>query len=301
MGSEDMRERFIETTTRLLDRDDRLALVLAEIGVAAFAPAAARHPARVVNVGIREQLMVGVAAGFALTGFRPIIHTMASFAVERPYEQLKIDLGHQDVGAVVVAHGASYDYSTSGRTHQSPADVALIDALPGWDVHVPGHADEAEALLTRAAAGTGRAYVRLAVSRNARPHDDGVIRRGAAGTVIAVGPTLDRVLAATEGLDLTVLYLATVRPFDASVLRAALSRPDLVLVEPYLEGTSSAVVSAALPDIRHRLLAIGVPKVEYRRYGTIADHDAAHGLDAGSLRRRIELFLADEPVSMQGV
>lgn len=295
MGAEAMRERFIGTVTGLLDRDDRLALILAEIGVAAFAPAALRHPTRVVNVGIREQLLVGVASGFAVTGFRPIIHTIASFAVERPYEQLKIDLGHQDVGAVVVAHGASYDYSTSGRTHQSPGDVALIDALPGWDVHVPGHPDEAERLITRTATGEGRAYVRLSVPQNAAAHEDGVIRRGSAGTVIAVGPVLDRVLAATTGLDLTVLYLATVRPFDRALLRATLSRTDIVLVEPYLEGTSSAVVSASLLDVPHRLLAIGVPKVEYRGYGTIEDHDVAHGLDAASLRCRIELFLGGSP------
>jgi transketolase len=261
----------------------------------AYVATADGEPGTMVDVGIREQLLVGVASGFALTGFRPLIHTIASFAVERPYEQLKIDLGHQDVGAVLVAHGASYDYSTSGRTHQSPGDVALIDALPGWDVHVPGHPDEAERLITHAATSEGRAYVRLSVSQNTAAHEDGVIRRGSAGTVIAVGPVLDRVLTATAGLDLTVLYLATVRPFDAASLRATLSGTDVVLVEPYLEGTSSAVVSAALLDVPHRLLAIGVPKVEHRRYGTIEDHDAAHGLDTASLRRRIQLFLGGSP------
>ena len=286
-----MRERFVETATRLLDTDPRLAVVLAEIGVAAFAPAAARHPDRVVNVGIREQCMVGVAAGLALTGFRPIVHTIASFAVERPYEQLKVDLGHQDVGAVVVAHGASYDYSTSGRTHQSPEDVGLVDTLPGWDIHAPGHPDEAERAIVRTARENGRAYVRLAVQENGAPHDEGVIRSGSAGSVIAVGTMLDRVLAATAGLDVTVIYVTTVRPLDAAPLRGTLARPDVVLVEPYLEGTSSAVVSAALADVPHRLLAIGVRKVEHRAYGTIEDHDAAHGLDAPSVRRRIEAFL----------
>lgn len=291
MGAEPMRERFVETASALLDRDERLALILAEIGVAAFQPAALKHPGRVINVGIREQLMVSVASGFALAGFRPILHTIASFAVERPYEQLKIDLGHQDVGAVLVAHGASYDYSTSGRTHQSPEDVAVIDALPGWDIHVPGHRDEAERLITGAAAGDGRVYVRLSVTENTAAHADGIVARGTAGTVIAVGPVLDRVLAATAGLDLTVLYLATVRPFDAVLLRASLSAPAVVLIEPYLEGTSSAVVSAALIDVPHRLLAIGVRKVEHRRYGSIDEHDTAHGLDAASLRRRIQAFL----------
>ena len=290
--SEAMRERFIATTTELLDADPRLALVLAEIGVSQFGPARARHPDRVVNVGIREQLMVGVASGLALTGFRPIIHTIVPFAVERPYEQLKVDLGHQDVGAVIVAHGASYDYSTSGRTHQAPEDVALIDTLPGWDIVVPGHSDEVDRALRSAVAGDGRSYVRLSTQENAHAHDDGVVRQGSAGTVIAVGPILERVLQATADLDVTVLYLSTIRPFPAAMLRAALGRPEIVLVEPYLEGTSSAVVTAALEAVAHRLLAIGVRKIEHRAYGSVDDHDAAHGLDVASLHRRIVAFLS---------
>ncbi|HVR88892.1 MAG TPA: transketolase [Candidatus Limnocylindria bacterium] len=290
-----MRQRFIATTTQLLDEDPRLALVLAEISASLFEPVRRRHPDRIVNVGIREQLMVSVASGLALTGFRPIVHTIASFAVERPYEQLKVDLGHQDVGAVIVAHGASYDYSTSGRTHQSPEDVALIDTLPGWDIHVPGHPDEVDHALRSVAAGDGRAYLRLSVQENADAHHDGVVRSGSRATVIAVGPMLDRVLLATGDLDVTVLYLSTVRPFPSALLCAALRRPDVVLVEPYTEGTSSAVVSAALADVPHRLLAIGVRKIEHRAYGTVDDHDAAHGLDVASLRHRIEAFLTTGP------
>ena len=286
----DMRGQFTETTTRLLHDDDRLALVLGEIGAKLLADAGA--PAeRVFNVGIREQLMVGVASGLALTGFRPIIHTIATFAVERPYEQLKLDLGHQDVGAVVVAHGASYDYAASGRTHHAPEDVALIDSLPGWHVHVPGHPAEVGPLLERLAREDGRAYVRLSVQQNGAPHEQGIVRRGARGTVIAVGPMLDRVLAATGSLDVNVIYMSTVRPFDGELLRSVIGVADVVLVEPYLEGTSSVEVSRALSEIPHRLQAVGVQKMEYRGYGEPEDHDRAHGLDVAGLRARIARFL----------
>ena len=140
-----MRQRFYDLAARALEDDPRVALVLAEIGVSQLP----RHP-RIVNVGIREQLMIGVAAGLALEGYRPVVHSYAPFLVERPYEQIKLDLGHQDVGAVLVSTGASYDASSSGRTHQAPADVALLAALPGWTIHVPGHPDELERALRRA-------------------------------------------------------------------------------------------------------------------------------------------------------
>ncbi len=145
-----MREQFAATTTDLLDQDLSVALVLADISAAMFPDAVARHPERVINVGIREQLAVNVGAGLALSGMRPIVHTIASFLVERSFEQIKLGFSHQDVGGVLVSVGASYDISQGGRTHQSPGDVALIDTLPDWDIHVPGHPAELDTLLREA-------------------------------------------------------------------------------------------------------------------------------------------------------
>ncbi|MGI8880399.1 MAG: transketolase family protein [Jatrophihabitans sp.] len=295
-----MRDEFNDVMRGTLDVDPRVALVLAEISADAFVDAAERHPDRVINTGIREQLMIGVAGGLALTGMRPVAHTYAPFLVERPFEQIKLDLGHQDVGAVLVSIGASYDRSVSGRTHQAPADVALLDTLPGWTVYVPGHAGEVGPLLRQAISGEDRVYLRLSTQANAaaREVDPGrfeVVRRGSAGTVLAVGPMLDRTLEAVAGLDVTVLYATTVRPFDGRTLLATLGAPVVVLVEPYREGTSVPFVAAALRHLPHRSIGIGVPAVELRHYGSPAEHDTAYGLDAASLRRRIQTVLAAQP------
>jgi transketolase len=294
-----MRDRFAPVVSRLLDEDPRVAVVLAEIGVDGFAEAARRHPDRVVNVGIREQLLVGAAAGLALTGLRPVVHTFASFLVERPFEQVKLDLGHQDLGAVLVSAAASFDWPAGGYTHMAPGDVALLDTLDGWTVHVPGHPDEAETLLRHAvAADDDKVYVRLSLQSNGRalPVDGQrfrTVREGRSGVVVAVGPILETVLAATEGLDVTVLYATTVRPFDgAALLRATrVAGTDVVLVEPYLAGTSTAAANDALSEVPHRVLGLGVGRRELRRYGQVEEHVAAHGLDARSLRERIGAFL----------
>ena len=138
----DMRTVFAETASALLDEDPLAAVVLAEISSDMFGKAAARHPDRVLNVGIREQLMVSVGGGLALAGMRPIVHTYAPFLVERAYEQVKLDLGHQDAHAVLVSIGASYDAARAGRTHQAPEDVVLLDSVSGFSVVVPGHPAE---------------------------------------------------------------------------------------------------------------------------------------------------------------
>ncbi|WP_328351782.1 transketolase [Streptomyces sp. NBC_00445] len=294
-----MRDRFVPVASRLLDEDPRVAVVLAVIGSDSFEEARRRHPDRVIDVGIREQLLVGAGAGLALTGMRPIVHTFASFLVERPFEQVKLDLGHQDVGAVLVSAAASFDWPAGGYTHMAPGDVALLDTLDGWTVHVPGHPDEAETLLRHAVgAGDDKVYVRLSVQSNAagRPVDGArfvTVREGRSGVVVAVGPMLDAVLDATEGLDLTVLYATTVRPFDTDSLRRATEAAgtDVVIVEPYLAGTSTAAANDTLADVPHRVLGLGVGRRELRRYGSLEEHVTAHGLDAGSLRERITGFV----------
>jgi transketolase len=235
-----MRQRFYQVTSALLDRDPRLAVVLADIGAADLEPARR-----------------------------------------------------------LVSAGGSYDEPAYGLTHLAPGDVALLDTLPGWTVHVPGHPDEAEQLLAAAVAGTGKVYLRLSLQANSRALAGPgpgftLLRRGAGssgGTVIAVGPVADDVLAATAGLDVTVLYAATIRPFDGAGLRAALGVPSVVVVEPYLAGTSTGEVAVALSDVPHRVLGLGVAREELRKFGTMAEHVAAQGLDPARLRPRIAGFL----------
>jgi transketolase len=293
-----MRTVFAATASSLLDEDPLAAVVLAEISADLFAKAAARHPGRVLNVGIREQLMVSVGGGLALAGLRPIVHTYAPFLVERAFEQVKLDLAHQGARAVLVSIGASYDAARAGRTHQAPEDVALLDTVPGFSVVVPGHPDEVPDLLREAVGvlDSRSTYLRLSseANRSALPLWPGlqVVRSGREAVVVAVGPMLSPVLDAVGDLDVTVAYTTSVRPFDGEGLRALLaSGSSVVLVEPYLAGTSAFAVSSALAGRAHRLLSLGVGRSELRRYGTPSYHAALHGLDATGIRRSVTDFL----------
>ncbi|GAA3613986.1 transketolase [Kineosporia mesophila] len=296
-----MRKRFVDVTAELIDAHPRLAVLTADLTAKAFDGVRARHPDRVVNVGIREQLLISMAGGLALAGVRPIAHSFAPFLVERPFEQIKLDLNHQGVGAVLVSAGGSYDIANSGRSHQSPGDVALLATLPDWTIQVPGHTDEAEAQLRAAAVTDDLVYLRLSNRSNTRAYvgaEEGftTLRTGKRGVVLVVGPLADNVLAATDGLDVTVLYATRIRPFDNRTLRAAASGQDdlaIVLVEPYLAGTSVAEVTTALRGLRHRVLGLGVGREELRHYGSTRQHDIAHGLDAAGLRRSIANFLEE--------
>ncbi len=198
---------------------------------------------------------------------------------------------------MLVSIGGSYDWPEGGRTHQSPGDVALLDTLPGWTIHVPSHPADVDALLRRAVRRDEPTYIRLSGRHASAPHAApaegfSVLRCGSRASVLVVGPLVDRVLEAVAGLDVTVLHAVTVRPFDVATLRATLQTPAVVLVEPYLAGTSAWAVADALADVPHRLLSLGVRRdLEVRRYGDVEDHDQVHGLDASGLRGAISGFL----------
>ena len=288
----DMRSQAADTVCELFRDDPRVAVVLAEISVERFGPAFRHDPARAVNVGIMEQAMVGVAAGFALEGFHPVIHTIAPFVAERALEQLKLDFGNQELGGLVITVGGSYDYASEGTTHHSPGDVQALLTIPGAEVLVPGHADEVD-LLIRSAYANGRlTYLRTQVHANSRPRpvEAGRIsieRQGGGPTIVAVGPMLDRTLEAAAGSDATVLYTATVAPFDAEGLRAAMGGDELIIVEPMFAGTLAPMVATALADRPARIRSIGVPREVIRAYGTPEQIDTQVGLDTAGIRAQI--------------
>jgi len=287
-----MRAQAIDTVADLFERDPRVAVVLAEISLERFAPVFARDPARAVNVGIMEQTMVGVAAGYALEGFHPVIHTITPFVAERGLEQLKLDFGNQELGVLVIGVGGSYDYGSEGTTHHSPGDVQALLTIPATQVLVPGVAAEADRLVRDTYANDRITYLRtqIVTNREARPVELGrllVERRGSRATVIAVGPMLDRTLAATADMDVTVLYATTLNPFDADTLGRELAGDDVVVVEPFFAGTLAAPVSEALRDRPTRLHFVGVPRAVIRDYGTAEQLDHVLGLDAAGIHRQI--------------
>src|SRR6266487_4978878 len=214
-----MRDQMVQTIADLLAHDQRFALVLADISASLFKNLLRQYPQRAHNLGILEQTLIGVAAGMALEGYIPIVHSIVPFLVERPFEQLKDDFCYQRLAGNFISTGASYDYSTEGMTHHGTGDVQVLHSLPGMQIVVPGTAGEFDALFHESYANGSRTYYRLAVKSNpvdytVRFGEMVVVKQGKEATVIAVGPMLASVLPAVEDMDVTVLYCTTVAPFD---------------------------------------------------------------------------------------
>ncbi|MDQ2717969.1 MAG: hypothetical protein M3Z08_24005 [Chloroflexota bacterium] len=298
--STSMREQMGLTVGELFERDERLALLLAEISTPYFQKLLRAYPERALNLGILEQTLVGVAAGMALEGFIPVLHSIAPFLVERPFEQIKDDFCYQGLQGNFISIGASYDYSTEGMTHHGTGDVQILRSLPGMQIVVPGSASEFDRLFRQAYANGFPTYYRLSAHSNPveYPIQFGrleVLKQGSRATIIAVGPALARVLPTVEQLDVTLLYCTTVAPFDAETLRATCQASDIIVVEPYYEGVLVPDICAALKHMPIRVEAIGVPHKVLSHYGTSEQQDEAIGFTEQGIRRRIEEFLQAVP------
>ncbi len=291
-----MRPQMAETLEDILSQDKRVVVVLADISDSLFDKQRPEVRERLFNLGIMEQTAISVAAGFAIEGFIPVVHSFAPFLVERPFEQIKDDFCYQQLSGKFISSGASYDYSVEGMTHQGPGDVHSMSGLPGMQIVVPGTAAEFDALFRATYANGANTYYRLSQAQNPfeTPVQFGklaVVRQGRWATIIAVGPMLAPTLAAVEGMDVTVLYCTTVAPFDGGTLRAVCQSSDIIVVEPYYEGVLARDICSAMQHIPIRLESIGVPHRVLSHYGTPQEHDADIGLTPQGIRARIERFL----------
>ncbi len=291
-----MRQQMATTLVDSMVTDERLVVLLADISYSLFNSAPPRILERILNLGILEQTLISTAAGFAMEGYIPVVHSFPPFLVERPFEQLKDDFCFQQLGGNFISSGASYDYSVEGMTHHGPGDVQILRSLPGMQIVVPGTASEFDTLFLESYANGAPTYYRLSAKNN--PVEYPVhfgemipVKQGKQATVVAVGPMLSAVLEAVEALDVAVLYCTTVAPFDGATLRNSSESNNIIIVEPYYEGVLVADICKAMQKVPIRVETIGVPHKVLSHYGNPEQHDEELGLTPQGIRRRIELFL----------
>lgn len=155
-----LRPAFIASMERLLDWDDEVVLVLGDISSWAFRHAAAKHPKRVLNLGVTEQGSVSFCAGLAMSGMFPVFHTIDSF-LRRCYEQVYLDFGIQKVPGLFITVGGSADYAKLGPTHMAGELPLLMAQVPGMHIRMPVTPGTVDLAICNAARCRQLAYIRL--------------------------------------------------------------------------------------------------------------------------------------------
>lgn len=244
---------------KLLDEDPNVIYLDADlmscIGTGKYAKA---HPDRAINCGIAEANMVGIAAGLAAAGFKPICHTFGPFASRRCYDQVFLSGAYAKNAITVIGSDPGVTAAMNGGTHMPFEDVALYRAIPGATIVDPADTAQFEAIFPTLVNMEGVKYLRCNRKSNDRVYEDGsefeigkgvVLREGSDVTLIAAGFMVGRTLKAAEilaekGIKATVIDMFTIKPLDEELVVEYAQRTGAVVTvenHNYIGGLYSAV------------------------------------------------------------
>lgn len=244
-GLHDCRDAWASTLEALAAADPRIVAVVNDsIGSSKLGSFQKRFPDRLINVGIAEQTMVGVAAGLANGGKIPFVSAASCFLTGRALEQIKADVAYSGFNVKLIGQSSGVAYGELGPTHHSIEDLAWLRVL-NLTVIVPSDPWETTEAVRWAAAHDGPAYIRLSrmpvpalavPARLFRMGQAEVVRTGSDVTIIASGTTVHLAavaadLLAAEGYEARVLNMATIHPLDEAALAAAAKTGAIVTVE----------------------------------------------------------------------
>jgi len=153
-----MRRRFGKIISELAHKDKKIYIIVGDIGYRVFDEFREKHPDRFINMGICEQSMIGVSAGMALEGLKPWVYTITPFLIERPFEQIKLDIDQQNVNVKLVGFA---DYPTLGPTHTELNGKEMMNLFKNIRSFFPNDGDETQEMIYDAYNKEGPAFIRL--------------------------------------------------------------------------------------------------------------------------------------------
>jgi transketolase len=246
LGLHDCRNAWASTLETLAAANPAIVAVVNDsVGSSKLGNFQKKFPDRLINVGIAEQLMVGVGAGLANGGKVPFVSAASCFLSARSLEQVKADIAYANFNVKLVGQSSGVAYGELGATHHSIEDFAWLRTLTNLTIIAPADAWETAEAVKWAAAHQGPVYLRLSrmpvpdldiPNRVFRPGIAETVREGRDVTIIACGTTVH--LAATaadqlrlEGIGVQVLNMSTINPLDEDALHRATETGGIVTVE----------------------------------------------------------------------
>lgn len=304
-----LRVAFGETIAEMADHDDRIVVLDGDTGSSTRTDLfEARHPERFYQMGVTEQNMLGMAAGMATLGLVPIVSTFSCFIVSRAHDSIRVLIAQPGLGVKLMGGYAGILAGMTGKTHLLMDDVTIMRSMANMTVIAPADEIETRLVLPAVVEHPGPVYVRL--TRPATPivfDDDyrfrigpvAVVRRGSDVTVFSTGTQTPRAveaasLLASQGIDVHLVHVPTIKPIDTEAIVAAAAHTGLVVTTE--EHTVVGGLGGAVAEIlgEHHPLPLkrhGIADV----FGESGPNDALvekYGISAPQLAETVRTFVA---------
>ena len=301
-----MREQFSRKLLEAALMDHTVLLLTGDHGHAIFGEFRDQIPKQFINAGVAEQNMVGVAAGLAKAGFKPVVYGLSAFIPIRVLEQIKIDVCYERLPVTFVGDGAGVVHGQLGSTHQSTEDIAVLRALPHIQLFSPCDVHEMAYVMAQALKFSGPVYLRMGKSDPTAIHDHSVTEplgdllpvRSGTDTRLTFLATGSMVKTAIElsGLtgDFPVWSVPTIEPINKSqVLAIARKSNRLVVLEEHTTiGGLGSLISDTISEadnVMTRVTRFGVDDRFSKKCGSYKYLIEEHGLGLEQLSRKLKL------------
>ena len=265
-----MRTAFINQLLEEARHNEKVFLVIGDLGYHVVEPFAEEFPDRFLNAGIAEQNMAGLAAGLAMTGYNVYIYSIGNFPTLRCLEQIRNDIAYHKANVKIVSVGAGYAYGSLGATHQATEEIGALRVIPNMTVATPGDPVEARAIAKFSASYEGPMYIRLGKAGEKVAHEEEslVVKAGDILPVMKKSGNKKAVLACgnilaaakeqitAENLAYDLYSVPFVKPIDKSQLMSIIeSHPDGI--KTIEEHQSSCGMGSAIVELVNDMFADG--------------------------------------------
>ena len=302
-----MRDALSAALVKLGKADSQVVLLTGDHGYALFDDFRRECPNQYFNAGIAEQNMVGMAAGLARAGFRPVVYGLSAFIPVRVLEQIKLDVAHDQLPVIFIGDGAGFVYSHLGTSHQSTEDIACTRAIPHISIYSPADRFEVIACMELAYTAKAPVYFRMGKADRGDVHTANLdiklgnlleVKPGHAGdiAIVATGAMVRTALdiALTERPEAAVWSAPVIKPINVEQVVAICeqSRAIVVIEEHSIYGgLGSLMAEIASATVPLKILFIGVNDRFSHYCGTYEYLLQEHGLDRTSITTRIHDFV----------
>ncbi len=296
-----MRNAFSDALVAAAVADPRVLLLTGDHGYALFDQFRKKCPHQYINCGVAEQNMVGVAAGLAKAGFRPVVYGLAAFVPIRVLEQIKIDICYEKLPVILIGDGAGLVYSHLGTSHQSTEDIACTRSIPELTVLSPADRFEMKASMELAFNSPSPVYLRMGKSDHGDVHTGGLelqlgemiqIRKSSARLAILATGSMVRVAVdiVDQGLDAEIWSVPIIKPLSIKLFAEVFSRVDkIITLEEHSKvgGLGSTIVEILAEHHPLQVCIIGIEDRFSKSCGSWGHLLQDHQIDYKSIVKKI--------------
>lgn len=303
-----MRNAFIEELTLLAEENDKIFLIIGDLGFGVIENFEKRFPNQFLNAGVAEQNMMGMAAGLASAGYKVYVYSIGNFPVFRCLEQIRNDICYQELDVSIVSIGAGLSYGTLGYSHHAIDDIGVMSALPGMTIYSPADPIETRRALRESMSLQTPKYFRLGKSGEPEIFNQiptefpncTELTNGNDLLVLTTGAITNEAIEAAAvlknlGIEVTVVAIPVLKPlaFDKDLVRRF--NNVLVLEEHSESGGLGTIMSEklALSGLKANLVKLGLADQVHHELGSQKYLRHHFKIDAVGIVEKVKQILGD--------